>query len=168
MADNKGKLVCHECKEPLSPEPGESYLILRKETKRGYLVTAHYYLCKKCLKNKTVPKCDNKECKYRTCNDPDMRLGKIHFDYDRMEVACLKCGMVFEDPILTGSMAGAKSAVRSPPPKEPKDYNPLVQQLANDSHVDWFNCSHNLILTCTSENYNNVFNTYPEAKIITV
>lgn len=162
----KAKLKCHHCKNELSPEPGESYLILRKEDIEGKRVTNHYYLCKDCLKDKIIPKCEEKDCKCHTCKDPDLRLKNINYDHERGgECSCLKCGIVYDEGLLgRGNLGESKSIIR---PKEPKNYNPLVQRLANDRMVNWFNQTDNdLVITCKVEFSFLLTPKYPNAKFI--
>jgi hypothetical protein len=168
LLTDKRQLICHDCKEKLSPQPGESYLILRKETRRGQPATTHYYLCKQCLKQKIIPRCEEKNCKCRTCQDPDTRLKNMNYDSERGgETSCLKCGIVFEEGLLgRGTLGENKSIIH---PKEPKDYNPTVQQLANDPGVNWFNYTENCLrITCKSGDRSNLLDKYPGAKFIII
>ncbi len=162
----KGKLKCHHCKSPLSKEPGESFLILRKEDKNGNRVTRHYYICKQCLKQKIVPRCEDKNCKCNTCQDPDLRLKHIHYDHERGgECSCLKCGIVYEEGLLgNGNLGENKSIIK---PKEPKDYDILTQTLADDPLVNWFNQTNDeLVITCKVEYSYLLSNKYPTADLI--
>lgn len=167
MTNNNGKLLCHHCKSQLT-EPGQSYLILRKETRKGQRVTLHYYLCKQCMKQKIVPKCEDKKCKCHTCQDPDLRLQHIHYDHQRGgESSCLKCGIVYEEGLLGRGTVGENKEVIKP--KEPKNYNPLIQQLANDRKVNWFNCTETeLKITCNVQDSYRLKSKYPMADLIII
>lgn len=161
-----GKLKCHQCKKPLSPLPGQSYLILRKQSKNGQNITLHYYLCKDCLKQKIIPHCDEKDCKCHTCQDPDERLKHIHYDYNRGgECSCTKCGIVYEEGLLGNGTTGEnKSLIR---PHEPKDYDPLTQHLANNRYVDWFNqTKYDLVITCKKKYEHILSAQYPHAILV--
>lgn len=169
-------ITCKQCgKILLDPkngkyflDPEDSFRFREKRVLENKVILTHWYSCRPCTFNQIIPKCENKgDCKVALSENPEYRIKKLTYDSVRGETWCKKCGLVQEQVSLV-SMDGVNNK-RFPRPKEPKNYIPLVQKLADDTRVNWFNYTEkSLIITCTSEQEHPLSKDYPMAIIIII
>jgi len=162
-------LKCKECGKELTIN-NDIYRFNDKRLLNGRVVKTHWYLCRSCALEEVTPTCENvkENCVISKPGDPELRISKLRYDGGRGETYCKSCGLV-QDEVSISSMNGISNH-HFPKPKEPKEYIRTVQELANDSLVDWFNYTekHSLFITCKEENAALVADKHPSAKIIII